>query len=66
MLDYPSGSNVTTGIIVREEQKGHRHRGNVTTEKKKDRKRALEDVTLLALKLDDKATSQRMQEASWS
>lgn len=38
MLDYPSGSNVTTGIIVREEQKGHRHRGNVTTEKKRQEK----------------------------
>lgn len=62
MLDYPSGSNVTTRILVRGRQKGQRHRGNVTTEEE-DRE-GLEDITLLALKLDDAALRQSTPKAS--
>ena len=58
-LTHPGGFKVITGVLVRERQEGQRARRRRDNQRERH-----EGVTLLALKMEDGAMSQGMQEAS--
>lgn len=64
MLDYPNGSNIIEVSLQEGGKRATDPEGGITAEAAERQREGWEDDTLLSLKPDDGATSQRIQEDS--